>query len=100
MRECALCHTKAADHVLVCPQCGADLKIDSVRAHALRAIMESPRATHVYVVAPDHACPTCRQAQGTYAKDLALIPELPIEGCSCPNGCMCRYEPLVVEVGP
>ncbi|HEC24207.1 MAG TPA: hypothetical protein ENI95_14960 [Chloroflexi bacterium] len=100
MRECAICHTTTEDHVLECPNCGADLRVDSVRAHALKAILESPRAQGVYIVAPFHACPACRLAQGTYPKDPAVIPELPVEGCSCPGGCTCRYEPLVVEVGP
>ena len=100
MRECALCHTTTEDHIPTCPHCGADLRVDSVRAHALKSILESPRASAVYIVAPVHACPACRQVQGTYYKDSGQIPKLPVEGCSCPNGCTCRYEPLLVEVGP
>ena len=100
MRECANCHTKSEDHVLTCPNCGADLRVDSVTARALKDILASPRANAVFVVAPAHACPTCRRAQGTYYKNAGNIPALPHEGCSCPNGCTCRYEPLVVEVGP
>jgi hypothetical protein len=100
MRECAVCHTHTEDDITVCPNCGADLKIDSVTARALASIRKSPRASHVFVVARDKACPACRAAQGTYPKDSPDIPELPIEGCSCPDGCTCRYEPLVVEVGP
>ncbi len=100
MRECAVCNTKTDDHILECPNCGADLATESVRARALKAILESPRASHVFIVAPDHACPVCRDSQGTYAKDSGQIPALPHEGCSCPDGCRCRYEPLVVEVGP
>ena len=99
MRECAICHTQTEDQITECPNCGANLHVDSVRAHALKHILESPRATHVFIAARDHACPACRNAQGTYVKS-GVIPELPIEGCSCPNGCTCRYEPLVVEVGP
>lgn len=100
MRECAVCHTKTDDHVVVCPQCGADLKVDSVVARALKSILSNPRAQSVYVVAPAHACPACRRAQGTYDKTSAGLPQLPIGGCSCPDGCTCRYEPLVIEVGP
>ena len=100
MRECAVCNTKTDDHILVCPACGADLTAESVRAKALASILESPRSSHVFVVAPDHACPVCRDSQGTYPKDSNQLPSLPHEGCSCPNGCQCRYEPLVVEVGP
>jgi hypothetical protein len=100
MRQCALCYTKTEDDVVMCPTCGANLAVDSVRAHALKAIMESPRANAVYVVAPADACPACRNVQGTYFKDSGEIPVLPVEGCSCPGGCTCRYEPLVIEVGP
>ncbi len=100
MRECAVCHTQTEDHVTICPNCHADLTADSVTARALRQIMKSPRASAVYVVAPPGACPACRSTQGTYAKQSGRVPLLPHEGCSCPNGCLCRYEPLVVEVGP
>lgn len=100
MRQCAVCYTRTEDHVTACPKCGADLRVDSVHARSLKAIMESPRATHVFVVAPAHACPACRKAQGTYPKTSDRIPSLPVEGCSCPQGCTCQYEPLVVEVGP
>lgn len=100
MRECAMCYTKTDDHVLICPSCGADLNVESVSAQALKSIMRNARAQAVYIVAPAHACPACRRAQGTYDKKSGALPQLPIEGCSCPDGCTCRYEPLVIEVGP
>jgi hypothetical protein len=100
MRECAVCFTESEDHVTTCPECGADLTVDSVRARALRQIMESPRVSHVFIAVPAGACPVCRQNYGTFPKHSNEIPALPHEGCSCPNGCLCRYEPLVVEVGP
>lgn len=100
MRECAVCHTQTEDHTLICPGCGADLRVDSVRARALQAIRDSPRASHVYVVAPAGACPVCREHQGTWLKHSDEVPELPHEGCSCVHGCVCRYEPLLIEVGP
>ncbi len=100
MRECANCYTKADDHIRLCPNCGADLQIDSVTARSLKSIMRNPRAQAVYVVAADHACPVCRRAQGTYDKKSGTVPQLPIEGCSGADGCTCRYEPLVIEVGP
>lgn len=100
MRECGVCGTYTEDHVVICPNCGADLNLDSVRARALKHIMESPRASHVFVAAPADACPICVKGQGTWPKDSAKLPVLPHEGCSCDNGCVCRYEPLVVEVGP
>lgn len=100
MRECVMCHTQSEDTTLTCPQCGADLSVDSVTARALQQLRASPRVSHVYVVAPTYACPVCRDFQGTFPKDSPLVPVLPHEGCSCPRGCVCRYEPLVVEVGP
>ncbi len=98
MRECALCHATTEDQVELCPGCGADLRTDSVRAHALKAILANPRATHIYIAAPTQACLICRREQGTFPK--GAVSELPHEGCSCPKGCLCRYEPLVIEVGP
>lgn len=100
MRECSVCLTKTSDDAKICAKCGANLATDSVTARALAAILASPRSTGVYVLAPDHACPTCRRAQGTYDKDSPDVPLIPMAGCSCIDGCTCRYEPLVVEVGP
>lgn len=70
------------------------------RKRELEQIRKSPRASKVYIVAPDRTCPMARQIQGTYPKDSEDIPELPHEGCSNPDGCVCRYEPFVDEVGP
>jgi hypothetical protein len=70
------------------------------RRQELEKIMRSPRATGVYIAAPADACPLCRWVQGTYPKDSEDIPVLPLEGCSRPGGCITRYEPLLVEVGP
>lgn len=100
MRECAVCGTQTEDYVMNCPQCGADLDVDSQRARALAGIRKSPRASHVYVAAPAGACPICQKGQGTWPKNSEKLPILPHEGCSCVHGCICRYEPLVVEVGP
>lgn len=100
MRECALCGAETDDHVELCPRCGADLSVDSVRAHALKSIRESPRSPYIYVAAPAGACPICQRGQGSWPKDSERLPVLPHEGCSCLHGCRCRYEPLVVEVGP
>jgi len=100
MRECAQCHTTTSDDIVICSNCGADLLVDSVSARALKALLDSPRVRHISIVTPDPACPICRTKAGTIAKDSDVLPVLPHEGCSCPNGCTCRYEPLVVEVGP
>jgi hypothetical protein len=70
------------------------------RLEELEQIRRNPRATGVYIAAPTDACPLCRRIQGTYPKDSENIPVLPLEGCSRPGGCITRYEPLLVEVGP
>jgi hypothetical protein len=70
------------------------------RREELQMIRQSPRATGVHIVAPVDACPLCRWIQGTYPKDSDDLPVLPLEGCSRPGGCITRYEPLLVEVGP
>lgn len=100
MRQCALCQMITDDETTTCPSCGADLLKDSVRAHALKSIIESPRVGYVSVVAPDPACPVCHKHTGSFEKTSPDLPVLPHVGCSCPNGCLCRYEPLLLEVGP
>lgn len=70
------------------------------REAELDSIRKSPRANAVFVAAPAADCTTARFIQGTYAQDDPNLPELPYEGCSRADGCICRYEPLVVEVGP
>ena len=101
MRECANCHTQSEDHILACPQCQSDLTTNSTIARAYQELMASPRVSAMYIVAPPYACPVCRGGQGTYYKsNPENIPLLPHEGCSCPQGCICRYEGLMAEVGP
>jgi hypothetical protein len=100
MRECANCHTQTEDHIVTCPTCHFDLNTDSVTARALQHLMASPRVSGIYIVSPTFACPVCRGLQGTYYKNSENIPTLPHEGCSCPNGCVCQFEPLSFEVGP
>ncbi len=70
------------------------------RVKELELIRKSPRANAVFIAAPVAECTTARFIQGTYAQNDPNLPELPYEGCSRADGCICRYEPLVVEVGP
>ena len=55
-------------------------------------------ATRVRIMANRDCCPTCRAAEGAYEFDEA--PELPLEGCSHPNGCRCSYAPVLDMFGP
>ncbi len=98
MQTCSKCNTQAADHVSSCPACGADLSIYSTSAVALRRFRDNPRVKHVRLVASAEACPACRAVSGTYPQDSA--PALPVEGCSCPRGCTCFYEPMLDEIYP
>jgi hypothetical protein len=55
-------------------------------------------ATKVRIVIAKDACPACEAAAGAY--DFDNVPKLPVEGCSHPGGCRCRYEPVLDHFGP
>ncbi|VAW31439.1 hypothetical protein MNBD_CHLOROFLEXI01-3970 [hydrothermal vent metagenome] len=55
-------------------------------------------ATRVRIMANQDCCPACRAAEGAY--DFDKTPELPLEGCSYPNGCRCFYAPVLDRFGP
>jgi RNA polymerase subunit RPABC4/transcription elongation factor Spt4 len=98
MRTCAICNKRSTDETPLCPKCGADLNRDSVTARALDAYKNNPRVRDIRLMVPDRACPVCLEAEGTYTKESA--PSLPIEGCSCVNGCEAHYEPMLTEIYP
>ncbi len=98
MRVCAVCHLPSNDEVLICPRCGADLRLDSENARALRRLRTDGRFDQVYILADRESCPVCQAVEGVYPIDAA--PELPVEGCSSPYGCRCRYAPVMSLVGP
>jgi hypothetical protein len=98
MQTCSRCFTQSSDTVLVCPKCQADLKALSTTAVALAKFRANPRVLWVHLAMPEDACPVCRAVEGTYPKEKA--PNLPIEGCSEPNGCRGFYQPLLEEIYP
>jgi len=98
MRTCAKCNRRSSDETPICPKCGADLNRDSVTARALASYQNNPRVRDIRLIVPDRACPVCLNAEGTYSKDAA--PSLPLEGCSCPNGCEAQYEPMLNLIYP
>ena len=98
MQSCSKCHTQAADSIASCPACGADLRVYSTSAVALRRFRANSRVKNVRLVAANEACPTCKSYAATYDKDQA--PDLPLEGCSCAHGCTCFYEPMLDEIYP
>lgn len=55
-------------------------------------------ATKVRILVPADACPACKQAERAYAFD--DVPELPLEGCSCVDGCKAFYAPVLDRFGP
>jgi hypothetical protein len=65
---------------------------------SIKRMQANPRVQHVILQVWDDACPACRQLQGSYPKD--QVPRLPVEGCSHPNGCRCKYQPALSEIYP
>lgn len=64
---------------------------------ALEKIKEG-LATKVRILASHDSCPVCKAMEGAYEFD--EVPELPMVGCSHPNGCRCHYEPVLDRFGP
>ena len=60
--------------------------------------IRSGLATKVRILASRDSCPVCKAYEGAYEFD--KVPELPLEGCSHPNGCRCHYEPVLDRFGP
>jgi len=98
VRTCAICDHQTIDEMKNCPNCGADLSADSVRAHSLARMRNNERVSHITVIVDDTACPTCQAVQATYEKQ--AVPELPVAGCSCAEGCTCTYLPVLSEIFP
>jgi hypothetical protein len=79
----------------------AELGLLEKPAEFHRAVLERIRhglGTKVRILANHDSCPVCRVLEGAY--DFEKVPELPIEGCSHPNGCRCHYEPVLDRFGP
>ncbi len=69
----------------------------SEQAEILQRMRENPRVDLIRVAGP-RDCSTAQMVQGAYAKD--DVPELPIEGCSRPDGCICAYKPVLNDIYP
>jgi hypothetical protein len=67
-------------------------------ASALLKFQENERVKNVRLIVAGDCCPVCAAHEGTYDKFDA--PQLPVEGCSHPNGCRCFYEPLLTSIYP
>lgn len=64
---------------------------------ALEKLRANPRVSKIRVSAPKD-CVLGQSLQGVY--EGGLVPRLPADGCSRPGGCICVYEPLLVEIYP
>ena len=65
---------------------------------ALKKFQENERVKNVRLIVAANCCPVCAAHEGTYDKHQA--PNLPIEGCSHPNGCRCFFEPMLTTIYP
>ncbi|MCW5878571.1 MAG: hypothetical protein KIS80_06865 [Anaerolineales bacterium] len=67
------------------------------QAELLDRLRANPRVELIRVAGPVE-CSLSQSVQGVYSKD--EVPELPVEGCSRPGGCICAYEPVLKEIYP
>jgi hypothetical protein len=67
-------------------------------AAALKRIRDGGIATKARILANHDSCPVCNAMEGAYEFD--EVPELPLEGCSHPQGCRCYYAPVLDRFGP
>ncbi|MCP4422483.1 MAG: hypothetical protein GY805_38225 [Chloroflexi bacterium] len=75
----------------------ADVVKRATQKKALESI-KTGLATRVRIMANRDCCPACRAVEGAY--DFDTVPQLPLEGCSHPNGCRCSYAPVLDRFGP
>jgi hypothetical protein len=75
----------------------ATTNIEAKQKAALKKIQDG-LATKVRILANRDCCPACAATEGAYGFDAA--PELPVIGCSHPDGCRCHYAPVLDEFGP
>ena len=77
-----------------------DKTLDQQRAEHKAALekIRSGLSTKVRILTNRDCCPVCQTMDGVYAFD--DVPELPIEGCSHPDGCRCYYAPVLDRFGP
>ena len=69
----------------------------SEQADILQRMRANSRVDLVRIAGP-RDCSTAQTVQGVYSKE--DIPELPIEGCSRPDGCICAYKPVLNDIYP
>ena len=65
---------------------------------ALSKLINNPRVSRITIAVSADVCTPGRNVQGTYAKQ--NTPEIPVDACSRPGGCNCRYIPVLNEIFP
>ena len=86
------------------PSNPSNLQIDRQEAKrselnkALSKHIKNPRVSKITFAVSFDACTPGRNLQGTYSKQ--DTPTIPIEACSRPGGCNCRYIPVLTEIFP
>ena len=65
---------------------------------ALSNLINNPRVSRITIAVSADVCTPGRNVQGTYSKQ--NTPEIPVEACSRPGGCSCRYIPVLTEIFP
>ena len=69
----------------------------SAQTEILARLRENPRVDLIRVAGPPD-CSTAPGVQGVYSK--ADVPQLPVPGCSRPDGCICAYKPVLNDIYP
>jgi hypothetical protein len=65
---------------------------------ALSKLINNPRVSQITIAVSPDVCTSGRNVHGTYLKD--NTPKIPVEACSRPGGCNCRYIPILTEIFP
>ena len=65
---------------------------------ALSKHINNPRVSKITFAVSFDACTPGRNLQGTYSKQ--DTPAIPLDACSRPGGCNCRYIPVLTEIFP
>ncbi len=72
--------------------------LDPELAAALATFRANTRVRRITIAVSPDTCGSGREIHGTYQKE--MTPRIPVEACSRPGGCTCRYLPVLEEIFP
>ncbi|MGH2536786.1 MAG: hypothetical protein ACRDHL_05280 [Candidatus Promineifilaceae bacterium] len=75
-----------------------DVETPAAEHAAALARIKAGLATKVRIFVSYDSCPACKKVEGAFAFE--AVPALPVEGCSHPSGCRCKYAPVLDLYGP